>query len=264
MQAINRFLEQVRSKPLRVLVIGDCLLDEYFQVKVSRISPESPNIAVMRSDDSQPVAVRPGGAANVCCQFKPLGVQADFMGLVDDEAAAHLATAGIRCGHSEPLPSGVPRKRRFFDGDVQVGNRWDIEVPRYGLDEDILKCYQTKLENTMVKVRDDYDAFILSDYDKGLFAGSTFNDHLMFHLKGRLTVVDPKKGPLRKWYGCKVIKPNAAEAAALTGKTDWYEQAAHILNEACCETVVITHGSAGVKVMQEGARFHEYTPRART
>ena len=62
-------LEKIRNSDLRIGVIGDAMLDEYFDVKVKKISPEFP-IPVMHSDEAEPNLVLPGGAANVA--FQPL------------------------------------------------------------------------------------------------------------------------------------------------------------------------------------------------
>jgi D-beta-D-heptose 7-phosphate kinase/D-beta-D-heptose 1-phosphate adenosyltransferase len=255
MQCVTRFLELLKSqKKPRVLVVGDCMLDEYYQVTVSRISPESPNVAVMVSGDGHAEAVRPGGAGNVCCQFRPFGVRCDFLGFVDGDASAYLSQAGVHSSDSLGVLH-VPRKKRFFHGQTQVGNRWDVELPNYGLTPDALKAMQRKLWETLVTIRDDYDVFILSDYDKGVFA----NTSMTAHLAGKLTIVDPKKGPLNKWKGATVIKPNTQEAVALTGKTHWHCQCRGIAEETSCRAVVITNGSSGVYVNDRDS-LTQYVP----
>jgi len=260
MQSVNHFLAKLKSqKKPRVLVVGDCMLDEYYQVKVSRISPESPNITVMVSDDTHPEAVRPGGAGNVCCQFRPFGVRCDFLGFLDDEAFAYMAQAGIDCSNAVILPGGVPRKRRFFHGQTQVGNRWDVESLNYGLHPDILTDKQKELQAILGRIACDYDAIILSDYDKGVFSGTTVMHKLMDH---PLTIVDPKKGPIGKWAGCKVIKPNAAEAANLTGQPYWHLQAKEMKAVTNCSAVVITHGELGVRICDDSG-YHEHTPQSK-
>jgi D-beta-D-heptose 7-phosphate kinase / D-beta-D-heptose 1-phosphate adenosyltransferase len=242
------------------MVVGDCMLDEYYAVKVTRISPESPNIPVMLSGSDEHDAVRPGGAANVCYQLRHFNCHCDLLGFADEEALAHFSQAGLNVGHCITLPSSyIPRKRRFFDGDSQVGGRWDIEQPNYGLHPDILVMKRAELYATLNDLfhSSQYDAVVFSDYAKGVFA-----DKDMCHsdwVYSIPVIVDPKKGPLEKWRGCSVIKPNYNEACVLTGKTDPKEQTLYIKNIVGCNSVVITHNGFGAYILDNG-EFKHYAP----
>ena len=65
----------------RVLVVGDVMLDRYWNGPVSRISPEAP-VPVCRvvSED-----IRLGGAGNVALNASSLGAQTTLLGLVGDD-----------------------------------------------------------------------------------------------------------------------------------------------------------------------------------
>src|SRR5690606_25377692 len=72
---------------VRVLVVGDLMLDRYWFGEVDRISPEAPVpvVRVARRED------RLGGAANVARNIVSLGAQATLMGVVgDDEAGRRI------------------------------------------------------------------------------------------------------------------------------------------------------------------------------
>ena len=79
--AVTTFLaEQIKN--VRIAVIGDVMLDRYFQGEVKRISPEAP-VPVTRITKINSVL---GGAANVAANLAHLECQV-FMGGVtgDDE-----------------------------------------------------------------------------------------------------------------------------------------------------------------------------------
>ena len=59
----------------RILVAGDCMLDQYWFGDAERISPEAPVpvVRVLRTD------ARLGGAANVALNIQTLGAQAALM-----------------------------------------------------------------------------------------------------------------------------------------------------------------------------------------
>ena len=61
----------------RVLVVGDCMLDEYVWGRVSRISPEAPVMVVEQERTSHAA----GGASNVAANLVALGAQAGICGV---------------------------------------------------------------------------------------------------------------------------------------------------------------------------------------
>lgn len=220
------------GRRLVIHVIGDCMIDQYYRVNVTRISPESLNVCVMVSPDDQPEFTLPGGAANVCHQLSKLNVEAKLFSID---------------GHFTPM------KKRFFCRGVQVGNRWDIEQPNYGFTGDELKIRQNKLNDT-IKRQTRPDVIILSDYNKGVF-----KDYCYELPAGVPTIVDPKKAPLDKWHGCTVFKPNAVEAVELSdGLQDWRRQCDYFRRKLDCKSVVITREGDGVVGFDND--YFEYWP----
>ena len=87
-------LKQIKS--LRILVIGDVMLDRYVIGDVSRISPEAP-VPVLSVSEEKSVA---GGAANVALNLSSLGASVESVGWFGcddrgDELVQILTTAGI-------------------------------------------------------------------------------------------------------------------------------------------------------------------------
>src|SRR6202000_462598 len=81
---------------LRVLVIGDVMLDRSIWGEVDRISPEAP-VPVLRSVRTTSA---PGGSANVAMNLVGLGVKVDQAGFWGDDAEmraleASLTSAGV-------------------------------------------------------------------------------------------------------------------------------------------------------------------------
>jgi D-beta-D-heptose 7-phosphate kinase/D-beta-D-heptose 1-phosphate adenosyltransferase len=80
-------LSMPRFEKARVLVIGDIMLDRYWQGPTSRISPEAP-VPVVKVDE---IVDRPGGAGNVALNISALGAAASLRGYTgDDEMADSL------------------------------------------------------------------------------------------------------------------------------------------------------------------------------
>ena len=73
---------------VRILVVGDVMLDRYWFGDVSRISPEAP-VPVVRIEKREE---RLGGAANVARNAAALGAHCGLLGVVGaDEAGAQVA-----------------------------------------------------------------------------------------------------------------------------------------------------------------------------
>ena len=87
-------LEKIKNSNIRIAVIGDSMLDEYFDVSVRKISPEFP-IPVMHSDNENPTNVFPGGAANVAFQLKNFNKHTFLCSFLDANAKSILSKHGL-------------------------------------------------------------------------------------------------------------------------------------------------------------------------
>ena len=241
----------------KISVVGDLMLDEYFYVTADRVSPEFP-IPVMLSEHGLPLEIVPGGAANVCRQFNHFNTQHQLFGLADTEAIGIYEQYGLNF-EGVLLPNKkIPRKKRFYQGQFPLC-RLDIEQEKYGLRGSDLEERKDALIERFSKVNRS-EVVIFSDYNKGLFGK---NCKKWIRAAGdAITIVDPKKGPLEKWAGCSIIKPNAKEAKELTGKINWQDQCQVIHNQTGATGIIITEGGRGVTGMVHG-RYFEYRPKTR-
>jgi len=233
-ELIIKFLEEDTDKKLNLNVIGDPMIDEYFHVDVSRISPEFP-IPVYKSNTLEPSSgLIPGGAANVAYQFNYFNVNVELICLINKLSQVVFDSKDIKTNHSKVVdPLFLPVKKRIYSEDVPLV-RWDIEKENYGL-EDINK-------HLMDLVIPDSDCNIFSDYSKGLFKTPWFRKFI----KKTKSVVDPKNNFIDFWEDCTVFKPNAHEASLLSDKKLWKDQAEFFMDSIRCKSVVITQSGNGV------------------
>lgn len=164
-------------KPLKILLIGDSCYDEYHYGDINRISPEAP-VPVLDMDRS---VIKRGMAYNV------------FQNLVNLGAKVHIVTEFSETKH------------RYLD------NKTGQQLLR--VDEKIKKQFIDTADETM----DDYDAVVISDYNKGFF---TYEDiqKIRNNYVGPI-FVDTKKPDLAKFDGC-FVKINQYEYEARTSDTD--------------------------------------------
>lgn len=253
MKLLKKFLKKNQQERLRVHCVGDAMVDEYYQVKVNRISPEFP-MPIMKAVTVEPVR-RPGGAANVVHQFRNFNTDVELFCLRDHRAFHVFEKHGIKVnGVGDHFL--LPIKRRYLDESTQI-IRHDIEREFCGLYEQAIVDSCNKIKGEILN-QDKPHVAILSDYNKGMFLNEESTASLVDCYKDVITIIDPKIGPISKWKGCTIFKPNAKEAEDLSGKKNWREQAEYFKKELECESVVIT--MAGEKVVGLcGSHYFEHS-----
>jgi rfaE bifunctional protein kinase chain/domain len=247
-EALDRFPN------LRVLVVGDLVLDVFIWGKVKRISPEAPVPVVEVSQETSLL----GGAANVVHNLAALGGMARVAGLIGDDAAGSqlrglfkqlgIATAGV------VLETGRPTtiKTRIIAHQQQVV-RFDREwrsVPQVASRDAILAYVRQCVPSI--------DGIIVSDYGKGLITSD-----LMAGLRdltagtGIPVIVDPKPQNMDLYRDVTLITPNNAEASLMAGipiedDSSLLRAGESLLERLGCRMLLVTRGEAGMALFQTG------------
>jgi D-beta-D-heptose 7-phosphate kinase / D-beta-D-heptose 1-phosphate adenosyltransferase len=197
---------------LKVLVIGDLMLDRYILGEVDRISPEAP-VPILRHAQRYE---RAGGASNVAMNLAGLGCQAFLAGFWGDDGerselaaildAAQVDTLGVVTG-SLPTVS----KTRIV-GRVQQLLRLDIESrdPRPAVENQ-------RLLDRVLELVPKMSAVILSDYAKGTLTPALCQSVIRTAREHNIPVlVDPKTDDFTRYAGATTVCPNLAELSQAT------------------------------------------------
>lgn len=193
----------------RILVAGDCMLDQYWFGDAERISPEAPVpvVRVLRTD------ARLGGAANVALNIQTLGAQAALMSVAGEDEAGHtlrtlLADRGIESLLQTDPTIKTTVKLRIIARQQQM-LRADFEnVPTSEVLAAILGAYEREVTRA--------DAVVLSDYGKG---GLNHIGEMIRQARaaGVPVLVDPKGNNYDRYKGATLITPNRAELSLVVG-----------------------------------------------
>lgn len=243
------FFHKLFTSSININVIGDVLIDEYYQVDVDRISPEFP-IPVHCSASEKPTNILCGGASNVAAQFKNFNVGVNLISLINPQVEQICQLNGINTKYSiVDSCFANPRKKRFYK-DFHPLIRWDVEQPNFGLNN--IGEYLEKINIP------EADINIFSDYDKGLFAT---NWHQKFFKKTK-SLVDPKK-KFNIWENCYLFKPNAIEAQRFVSKNNVEDQLKWIKSLLNCENVVITDSGNRVSAIDDEDKLYHVIPHSK-
>lgn len=242
-----------RFRRVRVLVVGDVMLDEYLLGAVNRISPEAP-VPVVEIKDRQYVA---GGAGNVAANVVSLAAGCRLVALCGKDDAAdtlHSAlgqkgveTAGVVCVEGRP----TTRKTRVVAGQQQIV-RFDVEE-RSALSAEA----QAELCRQVTAELQHADICILSDYGKGVLLPFVCRTAMAVAKERKVPVlVDPKGRRFEKYQGCTLITPNLGEASRFTGITIEREEdvlgaGRQLLQALPGSAVLITRGADGMTLFRE-------------
>ncbi|MEJ2465594.1 MAG: D-glycero-beta-D-manno-heptose-7-phosphate kinase, partial [Candidatus Thiodiazotropha sp.] len=196
----------------RVLVVGDLMLDRYWQGAAARISPEAP-VPVVHVKETEE---RPGGAANVALNMTSLGVQVSLSGLVgDDEAGealqASLRQAGVACRVQRDAAVPTITKLRVISQHQQL-LRLDFEQSMWQVD-------LSEMESHCRELLAESDLLILSDYAKGTLQNPQ-SLIAMAREQGVPVLVDPKGSDFERYRGATLMTPNLKEFEAVAGHCD--------------------------------------------
>jgi rfaE bifunctional protein kinase chain/domain len=206
MSSLSNLIEKFSS--LRVLVIGDLMVDAYTWGKVNRISPEAPVpvVNVIKRES------RLGGAGNVVLNIASLGAKPYVCSVIGDDStgetlqgilqAAGLSTSGIITEKGRPTTV----KERVIAGSQQL-IRVDSET------EAPISATSSKALLDQVKAwLPEVDVILFEDYDKGVLSAELIQEIIALASAQNIpTVVDPKKKNFFAYTGATLFKPNLNE-----------------------------------------------------
>jgi D-beta-D-heptose 7-phosphate kinase/D-beta-D-heptose 1-phosphate adenosyltransferase len=254
--SILNLLEGGFSK-LKVLVVGDIMLDRYIHGEVDRISPEAP-VPVLRHAQRYE---RAGGAANVAMNLAGLGCQtflAGFWGNDGEQAelAGLLEKAGVDTTGVVTGTLPTISKTRIVGRNQQL-LRLDIEsrdgVPLIELQ---------RLEERAVGLAGKVHAVILSDYAKGALSEAICSAVIRAARTAGIPILaDPKTPDFSKYSGATTVCPNLGELSLATGvpahKTDEILAAAQeLLLELDFQFLTVTMSEKGISVLRKEGVYH--------
>lgn len=193
---------------LRVLVVGDVMLDSYVWGKVERISPEAP-VPVVNVGRRE---YRLGGAGNVLLNVQALGAEAIACTVIGDDGPGdilehQLSERNLNCEGLIRSDSRITTiKERIIAGSQQVV-RIDTET-----DANISETERAQLIAKAKELIPSCDVVIFEDYDKGVLSPEVIAAITDFANEHKVpTVVDPKKRNFLAYQRVTLFKPNLKE-----------------------------------------------------
>jgi D-beta-D-heptose 7-phosphate kinase/D-beta-D-heptose 1-phosphate adenosyltransferase len=237
----------------KIVILGDVMLDEFVWGEVTRISPEAPVPVV----DVRRESVHLGGAANVLANAAALGARACVVGVVGNDAAGERLNQSLQEASSlqiqdylivdEGRPSTTKTRIIAHNQLVVRADREKRSPVNGNVERRIVESLQQALQNA--------DAFVISDYDKGVVTPSILGQVLPLAYERVPVLIDPKLRNFSHYRPASLITPNHHEALRMTNTEedtdDGLHQAAKIIQEQLsCDAVLITRGDRGIMLLE--------------
>jgi rfaE bifunctional protein kinase chain/domain len=241
---------------VKVLVIGDVMVDRYIWGNVARISPEAPVPIVDVTRESENL----GAAGNVANNIHGLGARAMLVGVVGDDEDGEkvrqilkqsgMDTSGIFTDHSRPTTT---KTRLVVEKLHQQIARVDREKT-----SPISMELRNKICDFVKSVGNEFDAILFQDYDKGVLSGSLIKEIMSF-FESKIIAVDPKFNNFFEYKGVTLFKPNRNEIERAMGVRIDNENVKSVIRQLRekleCKFVLLTLGERGMILAEADGEY---------
>lgn len=259
-------LEEIltRARGVRVLVVGDLMLDEFLWGNVARISPEAPVPVVEVTRETEYA----GGAANVARNLTAFAGSVSVMGVTGQDSAAERLVSLLRAEQIDVAAVRMcPDRPTTIKTRIIARHQQVVRVDRERRSPpsaDVQAACIAQVKAMLPGV----DAVVLSDYGKG-FLQPAFALEIcrLSSAAGKIVNVDPNPNNSIEWADVTAVKPNRAEAFRSAGMEHRLaepdalgEVASELLRRWGTRMLLITLGEDGMLLADAtGDRYHTPT-----
>jgi len=233
----------------KVLVVGDVMLDRYWDGTTQRISPEAP-VPIVKVEKMHDA---PGAAANVALNIRSLDADVCLLSMTGDDALADqlesqlteksIQTDFYRINHKQTIT-----KLRILSQHQQL-IRLDFEQGFEDVDaEKFIQMYK----NIISDVEDKINIIILSDYNKGVLKCAPILIQLARE-KNIPIFIDPKGDDYSRYHGADLLTPNRKEFELIAGKckdeNEIVQKALKLIQDLNLKALLVTRGEEGMSLI---------------
>ncbi len=200
-------------KDIRILVVGDIMLDTYIVGDVTRISPEAPVPIVVPKEKFHKL----GGAGNVVANLRGFGVETEFFGVRgNDDYGIALTVMLQNIGAGTEGLVTYDRVKTTEKVRIMASHRstqmlridYDMDISNHNVRNSISNILNESLCTYLDSDLSKFDAAIVSDYNKGVVSQRILRTLVN---KMPLIIADPKPVNSKLYDGIFAIVPNEKE-----------------------------------------------------
>ena len=196
---------------VKILVVGDLMLDHYIWGSCDRISPEAPVQVVKVQKESYLL----GGAGNVVRNLVQLGASVSVASVLGDDEAGEKIKNALESINADTSSLLIQKDRESsIKSRIMASHQQVIRFDKESADDikiegELFEKIERNLEN--------FGAVLLSDYGKGVLTKSLCERVINACNKLNIPVlIDPKGKDYSKYKNATLLTPNKKEASEAT------------------------------------------------
>ncbi|KAF0151279.1 MAG: Bifunctional sugar kinase/adenylyltransferase [Ignavibacteria bacterium] len=249
----------------RIAVVGDIMLDSYFQGYVCRISPEAP-VPVVEVEDE---FARFGGAMNVAYNIKTLGGVPLPIGIIGNDNDGKLLKNLMREAGIVEAGIIIDKKRPTTTKTRVIANNQHVVRIDKEKTFPISSATEKRIIALLKKEIKKLDAIILQDYNKGVLTKNLIEQVILLANENKVIVtVDPKFNNFFSYQNVTVYKPNRKETEDAFGikiksRENISSAGKRLLQELNCKYALLTLGEDGIALFEKGKAERSVPTKAR-
>jgi rfaE bifunctional protein kinase chain/domain len=246
-------------RSVRVLIVGDVMVDAYYIGGVERISPEAP-VPVVQVEKYES---RLGGAGNVALNLHALGAQPVLCSVIGNDPEGKVLRQLMQDQGMTESGLIASDERKTTTKTRVIGNRHQIVRIDHEFTDDLAKMESFLLLEAVKRELEQADVLILEDYNKGvLHAGNIPQIIQLAREAGVPVIVDPKKRNFLAYKGVTLFKPNLKEireglniAEELNDSDRVRDATTRLQAELKNEITMVTMSERGVLIQGRGQEY---------
>lgn len=197
---------------MKVLVVGDLMMDHYIWGSCDRISPEAPVQVVATQSESK----RLGGAGNVVANLIELGACVSIASVLGaDKTGDEIVDMLELLGADTALIMREKGRTSGLKSRVMASHQQVVRIDSESVGDVLCaKDFIALIEKKMAE----FDIVLLSDYAKGVLSDEVCASIIALANKfNKMVLADPKGKDYLKYSGATLLTPNKKEASLATG-----------------------------------------------
>lgn len=256
-EKVKKLLQALKG--VKVLVLGDVMVDEFLRGQVERISPEAP-VPILEFHSH---IFLPGGAANAAVNIKSLGGEPVLVGCVGEDSVAEKLQDNLEERSIENYLISDPKRPTILKTRVIAHSQQLVRIDRE-VRSPLPKSLLEKLETQAVSLLNEVKGVLISDYQKGTLTTPLVQSVVReSNKKGLPVVIDSKSTDINLFKSATLLTPNLIEASRLFGKLldnnedGKVEEAGNfLLKELQTRGVLITRAEKGMSLITPDLTHH--------
>ena len=237
---------------VKILVVGDAILDKYLIGDSDRLSPEAP-VPVVKIKRKE---TRLGGAANVALNISSLGCKVSLLSCVgNDESGSELVRL-LEEGGVSPYLQISNSFPTILKCRVIARNQ---QMLRTDFEGEIDSASLNRMEVTFSSLCSSFDAIVFSDYGKGNLKSVSKLIQIAKNAGCQFLLVDPKGNDFSKYSGATAITPNKSELEKIVGhwksENELIDKAQTLRKSLAIEKLLLTRSEEGMTLFDQTGQF---------